>query len=410
MTPILSSTLLRTQSDARLARLAAQGHERAFEAIVERYRRALHAYCRRLLPHERAEDVVQQALLNAWSALRRGDEVRDLRPWLYRIAHNTSLNALRRSGYDYDELRDSLRGADSPSDDYERRTVIRETLAGVASLPDRQREALLRTAFEGASHEEIARDLGLTDGAVRQLVHRARTTLRAAATAITPLPLVGWAASIGRAASGEGSERIAELAAGAGSAGIAGGLIKAGAVVIAAGTLATGGLVASGGPSGHRPDAASAATQAASPGTGSSTGGAGSTGDRTARAGLRPVSDRTRRRSGTRRRHHGGTGPLDLPRRDGSDDGSGDRRGSGDSGGGGSDGSGGKDGSDDPSGDDHGSGTSGSGDLGEDHSGTGSGSGDDSSGPGSGTSGSGDDGGSDGGGSGSDSSGTGSGS
>src|SRR3954462_6619277 len=102
--PSPTTVLLRTQSDDRLVALARSGHERAFEAIVERYRRPLLRACRRVLPEARAEDAVQQALVAAWSALARGDEVRDLRPWLYRIAHNSALNHLRVPGYDYDEL------------------------------------------------------------------------------------------------------------------------------------------------------------------------------------------------------------------------------------------------------------------------------------------------------------------
>ena len=108
MTPIVSATLLRTQSDARLALLAGQGHERAFEAIVERYRRPLHRYCRRILPEARAEDAVQQTFLKAWSALSGGTRVEDLKPWLYRIAHNAALDAAKKAGYDYDELSESL--------------------------------------------------------------------------------------------------------------------------------------------------------------------------------------------------------------------------------------------------------------------------------------------------------------
>src|ERR1041385_5319739 len=90
-----SIVLLRTQSDARLVVLAQDGHERAFEAIVERYRRQLMRTCRRVLPEARAEDALQQALLGAWTAMGRGDEIRELRPWLHRIAHNTALNQLR---------------------------------------------------------------------------------------------------------------------------------------------------------------------------------------------------------------------------------------------------------------------------------------------------------------------------
>jgi RNA polymerase sigma factor (sigma-70 family) len=235
MTPTLSATLLRTQSDARLVALVRQGHERAFEAIVERYRKPLHRHVRRVLPESRAEDALQQAFLKAWSSLQEGADVRELRPWLYRIAQNTALDALKRAGYDYDELTESLGSPGGPEADLERRTVMRETLAGLAALPENQREALLRTAVGGDSRAQIAHDLGISDGAVRALVHRARTTLRAAATAVTPAPVAIWAA--GAVGAGEPTAaRIAEL----GTAGGAGLVLKGGAALVAAGLLVTG--------------------------------------------------------------------------------------------------------------------------------------------------------------------------
>jgi RNA polymerase sigma factor (sigma-70 family) len=236
--PSPSLVLLRTQSDARLVALAREGHERAFEAIVERYRRQLLRACRRVLPEARAEDALQYALVAAWRALERGDEVRDLRPWLHRIAHNTSLNLLRQTGYDYDQLQESLRIADAPGDELERRAVVRQTLHGLAALPPRQRDALLAIAVEGRSQEEVAGDLGLSTGAVRQLVHRARSALRAAATAVVPVPLVSWAAAWG--SRGELTTRIAELSAGAGGAGAATALAKAGTVAAIAGGAVAG--------------------------------------------------------------------------------------------------------------------------------------------------------------------------
>ena len=235
--PSPSLTLLRTQSDERLVALVRDGHERAFEAIVERYRRALLRGARRVLPEGRAEDALQQALLSAWTALQRGDEVRDLRPWLFRIVHNCALNALRVSGYEYDELHDSLRIADAPGDELERRAVMRQTLASVAALPDRQREALLRTAVSGDPQDEVARSLGLSDNALRQLLHRARVTVRGAATAITPLPFLTWFAGNSR---GSLAERIAELAAGAAPVGAGTTLAKAGTVAVLAGGVLTG--------------------------------------------------------------------------------------------------------------------------------------------------------------------------
>jgi RNA polymerase sigma factor (sigma-70 family) len=239
MSPAVSVRLLLTQSDARLVAFARSGHERAFEALVQRYRRPLHNYCRRLLlSDERAEDALQQALLQAWLALRAGTEVGDVRSWLYRIVHNAAVNALRVSGYDYCKLNESLTGAGAPQEDLDRRIAVREALAGLAALPEMQREALLRTAVEGGTHQQVARDLGLSENALRGLVYRARATLRAAAGALTPSPLVSWA--LGATRGTPVVERLAELGVGGGSAGFAGLLMKGGAVAVTASVLAGG--------------------------------------------------------------------------------------------------------------------------------------------------------------------------
>src|SRR3954447_16031561 len=264
--PSPSSVLLRTQSDERLVVLARAGHERAFEAIVERYRGPLLRAARRYLPEARAEDALQQAYISAWNGIQRGDEVRDLRAWLFRIVHNTALNQLRVSGYDYSELDDALRGSSAPDEELERRAVVRQTPTGLAALPERQREALLRIAVEGRTQEEVARELGVTEGAVRQLVHRARLTLRAAATAGTPLPLATWAAGAaasGGAVSSQMAERISELVGGAGASAF---IAKVGAVAAIATTAVAGAtLVASKGdpPAKRAPAATATATETA---------------------------------------------------------------------------------------------------------------------------------------------------
>src|SRR4051812_2803903 len=320
--PSPSLTLLRTQSDDRLVALARVGHERAFEAIVERYRRALFRAARRVLPEARAEDALQHALIAAWTALQRGDDVRDLRAWLYRIVHNTALNQLRVSGYDYEELEDALRIADAGDDELERRAVVRQTLASLAALPARQREALLRTAVSGYSQEEVARDLGISDNAMRQLIHRARVTMRAAATALTPAPL-GTAAASG-ARGGPIVDRVAGLAAGAGPAGVAATLAKAGtAVVIAGGALGAPALVnrvadgpqrdvtaaaatVAGASRSGRPAAAAAGAAPARPGLATPPGAA-----RTPRPARRAPSRRTRL-APVRRRERGSARPRVL--------------------------------------------------------------------------------------------------
>jgi RNA polymerase sigma factor (sigma-70 family) len=223
--PSPSIVLLRTQSDERLVALARAGHDRAYEAIVERYRRPLLRACRRILPETRAEDALQQTLLAAWAGLRRGDDVREPRPWLFRIARNTALNQLRVAGYDLDELVETLGAADDPEDEVVRRAVVRQTLAAVAALPERQREALLRTAIEGEGQAAVARDLGLSSTAMRQLVHRARVAVRTAATALVPMPMATWLASAG------GATATATLAKAGTVAVLAGGAVTAPALI-----------------------------------------------------------------------------------------------------------------------------------------------------------------------------------
>jgi RNA polymerase sigma factor (sigma-70 family) len=239
MSPLaISIRFLQTQPDERLLALARDGHERAFEALIQRYRRQLLKYCRRLTSSDAtAEDILQQALLQAWIALSAGEtDVRDPRAWLYRIVHNVAISNLRRPAHEQVAIERGL-GAGGADHEVERRLAVREALAGLASLPELQRQVILSTAFEGRSHDEVAAALGLSHGAVRGLIYRARATLRAAAAAVTPSPLIQWALRQSPATGGR-SAAVLEAVAGTGSAGLGGVLLKGGAVV-AAGAIAT---------------------------------------------------------------------------------------------------------------------------------------------------------------------------
>jgi RNA polymerase sigma factor (sigma-70 family) len=183
--PVLSS-----QSDERLVDLVRAGYEPAFETIVERYRRPLTRYVRGILPGERAEDAVQQSFLNAYEAIRRDDAELKLRPWLYRIAHNTALNGLRDRALAEQPLDERIDGVERPDQVFERRQGLAQVIAAVQELPERQRDAIVLRELEGRSYEEISEALGVTGGAVRQLLHRARNALRTAATAATPVGLL----------------------------------------------------------------------------------------------------------------------------------------------------------------------------------------------------------------------------
>jgi RNA polymerase sigma factor (sigma-70 family) len=219
--------LLRSQSDARLVELTRDGNERAFEAIVQRYRAPLLRYCSRLLPPTRAEDAVQQAFLSAHRAIQAGDAELNLRPWLYRIAHNASLNLLRQNGFDHDQVSEEIDGVETPPQAFERSERLRTVVA----------DAIVLRALEGRSYEEIATELGVTDGAVRQLLNRARNTLREAAAALTPTGLLTRLAASG--AEAPVAERIAAVVVGGGGGAL---LAKATATLVVAGAV-TGGAV-----------------------------------------------------------------------------------------------------------------------------------------------------------------------
>ncbi len=242
MSPAVSIRLLRTLSDARLVSLAAAGHERAFEAIVHRYRRDLLAYSRRLVTSEaRGEDAVQQALLQAWLALQRDIEVRDLKSWLYRIVRNTALNMQRgAAGQEFAQLPQDARSSRPGPEAW---IAISTVLSDLAALPGLQRQVLLRMSLEGETHDEIAAALGLSTGAVRGLIYRARTSLRAASSAMIPAPVLHW--MLGGGAAGLGArDQIARWVTSAPgmSAATGGGAVLAGVSVVLAGGAALPGV------------------------------------------------------------------------------------------------------------------------------------------------------------------------
>ena len=131
--------LLRTQTDERLVDLVRAGNDAAFEAIVARYRRPLLRYCSGFMSEARAEDAVQQALVSAYRSLRASEGEMRLRPWLYRIAHNTALNALRDRGLGHEQLPEEIDGEEA----FEKSERLRGVVADLGALPERQRDALV---------------------------------------------------------------------------------------------------------------------------------------------------------------------------------------------------------------------------------------------------------------------------
>ena len=228
----LSQASLLHQSDERLVALARSGSERAWAEITRRYGRQLRVYCTRFVGASRAEDAVQQTFLQAFLSLRDGSHREIvLRAWLYRIAHNCSIDLLRKGSTDYDELDLEYDGVAQPPTLFEQREEIRRLVARMRDLPDAQRQALALRELEGRSYEEISAQLGHSGSGVRQLIFRARTALRNSAAAILPL----------------GSHHVATAVSVPASSG--GGIDAVGAATLAVVAVLGGGLAAADGSS-----------------------------------------------------------------------------------------------------------------------------------------------------------------
>jgi RNA polymerase sigma factor (sigma-70 family) len=180
------SPLLRLQSDERLVLLVRRGNQHAFEVLVGRYQSRLLAFCRHMLASkEDAEDVLQEVFAAAFNAMLADDRPINVRPWLYRIARNRSLNHLRKAtaiGMDSMDVHLSEHGL-TTADRVHRREEFRQLLADVQDLPETQRTALLLREIDALSYDQIAEVMETTVPSVKSLLVRARVSLAEAAEA-----------------------------------------------------------------------------------------------------------------------------------------------------------------------------------------------------------------------------------
>ena len=160
-------------------RLARRGDPRAFEGIFERYHQELYRYCLAILGNrEDAQDALQGTMLAAVRALPGETRPVALRAWLYRVAHNESISVVRRRAEPFDPDRAFEAIAPPAAADAEARERLRELVADLRSLPDRQRGALVMRELNGLGYDEIAASLQISGAAARQAVYEARLALR----------------------------------------------------------------------------------------------------------------------------------------------------------------------------------------------------------------------------------------
>ncbi len=174
-------------TDARAA--IAKAHEE-FQAIVQSIRPELHRYCARLTGSViEGEDIVQDTLAKAFFALGTAHELPPLRPWLFRIAHNTALDFLKSHGRKLTDPRADMTEA-AGFDDAPDPFATRLALARFLTLPVIQRSAVILKDVLGHSVEETAETMETTVMAVKAALVRGRARLREVADAPAPEPSI----------------------------------------------------------------------------------------------------------------------------------------------------------------------------------------------------------------------------
>ena len=154
--------------------------------LVARYHARLLAFTRHMLgSKEDAEDVLQETFAAAYGAMVADERPINLKPWLYRIARNRSLNHMRRQSAigvdDFDHhVADHGR---TVADTVHHREEFRQLIADVGELAETQRTALLLREIDALSYEQIAEAMETTVPSVKSLLVRARVSLAEAAEA-----------------------------------------------------------------------------------------------------------------------------------------------------------------------------------------------------------------------------------
>jgi RNA polymerase sigma-70 factor, ECF subfamily len=197
-----------TVEQRELLETARKGSEDAYARLVEPHRSELHAHCYRMLGSvQDAEDALQEALIRAWRGLEKFEGRSSLRSWLYRIATNTSLDAIQRRPkrilpIDYgppadphggvgepvvesvwiepypDETMGIEDGYASPDARYEQRESVELAfVAALQHLPANQRAVLILREVLGFSAQETADTLETSVASVNSALQRARATI-----------------------------------------------------------------------------------------------------------------------------------------------------------------------------------------------------------------------------------------
>lgn len=172
-------------TDEKIAENVQSGDIEAFAALVERYEKKITRYAKKFFWHpDDAKDIVQDVFVKAYVNIKSFDSKRRFSPWIYRIAHNEFVNALKKrksekiSFIDFDLFFPHPAAKETADSDIERADLRRMIDAGIAKIPLKYREPLILYYFEEMSYREIADIMRLPVSTVGVRLQRGKNLLK----------------------------------------------------------------------------------------------------------------------------------------------------------------------------------------------------------------------------------------
>ncbi|MCG3180124.1 MAG: ECF RNA polymerase sigma-E factor [Phycisphaerae bacterium] len=183
---------IQSDPDVHLMMAFQDGREEAFAQLIKRNQHKVFSIIFRFVgDRAEAEDLVQEVFLRVYRTVGRYEPTARFSTWLYRIATNISLNAIRnRSRFhtvslevkqdDSEEFHRDIADEDSPAphDAMDQDELGRVVMAAIEQLPGQQRAAIILNKYEGLSYEDVAEILACSVMAVKSLLSRARSNLK----------------------------------------------------------------------------------------------------------------------------------------------------------------------------------------------------------------------------------------
>jgi RNA polymerase sigma-70 factor (ECF subfamily) len=173
------------KTDEELAALVQGNNDVAYGVLIERYQARLLRYGRKFLSNEdHIEDIVQDVFIKTYQNIRGFDAGRKFSPWIYRIAHNAFVNALRKKGrepvmsVDFDIFTDHPVYHYDPVEDEDRKAMHATVEAGLGALTPLYKEIIVLYYIEELSYQEISEILHIPLGTVSVRLRRGREALK----------------------------------------------------------------------------------------------------------------------------------------------------------------------------------------------------------------------------------------